>query len=59
LIRVLTVLSALAAVALVIAHLVLDAGAAEAPRWILYVAMTTALVAAGLAGYGGTRKRQR
>jgi hypothetical protein len=38
---------------------VLDAGAAEAPRWVLYVAMTTALAAAGLASYGGTPKRQR
>ena len=56
LIRVLTVMSALGAVALVIAHLVLDAGAAEAPRWVLYVAMTTALAAARLASYGGTPK---
>jgi hypothetical protein len=58
-IRVLTVLSTLAAVALLVVHLVLDTSAAEAPRWVLYVAMTTALAAASLAGYRGIRERQR
>ena len=58
-IRVLTVVSAIAAVALVSTHLALDAGAAEAPRWILYLAMAAALIAAELGSYGGNRDRQR
>ena len=59
LILVSTAVFAVAAVVLTITHLVLEAGpAAEAPRWIIYLAMAPALVAAALSGYIETRRRR-
>ena len=55
--RVLSWVLLAAAVVSIVAHLVLDAGPdKEAPRWILYTAMFSALVAMAL---GLLRERQR
>jgi hypothetical protein len=54
-----TTVFAVTAVALITTHLVLDTGEAEAPRWISYLAMATALVAAGLGGYDRNRRQPR
>lgn len=45
-----------AGVALIVAHLVLDAGDGEAPRWIVYAAIVSSLAAAFLGGTYGRRR---
>ncbi|GAA4688078.1 hypothetical protein [Nocardioides nanhaiensis] len=55
--RALSILLVVVGIVLVITHFVLDAGDGEAPRWIIYAAVVSALAGAAVAGTTYGRRR--